>query len=78
MQTQATIKRWGNSLAIRIPKSILDSLQFEQDATVSLVVDDGRLVVAPLLTLDDFVSAITDENRHDEADWGEPVGNEVW
>jgi antitoxin MazE len=30
------------------------------------------------LTLEELVAGITDENRHDEVDWGPPVGNEVW
>jgi antitoxin MazE len=79
---QATVQKWGNSLALRIPKAFAQEIGLEQDAAVMLAVENGRLVIAPVkdpvYDLDDLVSQITDENQHDEFDWGPPVGNEVW
>jgi antitoxin MazE len=42
---------------------------------------DSGLRLIPLRrtpTLDELVAGITEENKHDESDWGEPVGNEAW
>jgi antitoxin MazE len=72
---------WGNSQALRIPREMLDALQVREGDEVEMVVENGRLTVqpvAPKLTLESLVAAITPENRHDEIDWGKPVGNEVW
>jgi hypothetical protein len=42
------------------------------------VSDDGRRGSPLLMALDQLVARITDENRHDETDWGPPVGREAW
>jgi antitoxin MazE len=78
MKTQ--IQKWGNSLAIRIPKPFASQLQLEAETPVELEVDDGRLVVraANAPTLEELVAQITPENVHGETDWGGPVGKEVW
>jgi antitoxin MazE len=78
---RARVSRWGNSLAIRIPASFSREIQIEDGDAVDLQVEDGHLRVTPVrraLTLDELVAGITDENRHDETDWGAPVGSEVW
>lgn len=75
------IQRWGNSLALRIPKSFAAEAHLAQDSIVELVVEDGKLVVAsiePKYDLDELLAQITDENLHGETDWGPPVGKEVW
>lgn len=68
---QSTIQRWGNSLALCIPKVIADELGIAQDAAVEIFIREGQLVIAPIkpkvYSLEAMVSAITDENRHDEA-----------
>jgi antitoxin MazE len=72
---------WGNSQALRIPKTMLDALQISEGDEVELMVEDGRLTVRPVtpkLTLESLVAQITPENCHKELDWGKPVGNEVW
>ncbi|PJF28076.1 MAG: AbrB/MazE/SpoVT family DNA-binding domain-containing protein [Phototrophicales bacterium] len=78
---QSTIQRWGNSLALRIPKVIADELGIAQDAAVEIFIREGQLVVVPIkpktYSLEAMLAAITDENRHDEIDTGFPIGNEV-
>lgn len=78
MKTQ--IQKWGNSLAIRIPKPFAAQLQLEAEASVELEVDQGTLVVRPVAapSLEELVALITPENLHRETDWGTPVGKEVW
>lgn len=79
--TQARIVSWGNSQALRIPRAMLDALHIREGDEVEMTVENGRLAVRPLapkVTIESLVAAITPENRHKEIDWGKPVGNEVW
>jgi antitoxin MazE len=76
------ILKWGNSLALRIPKPYAEEARLAEDSPVDVTVRNGRLVVVPiaepLFTLEDLVSEITPENRHTETEMGTPVGNEIW
>lgn len=79
---RAKVQKWGNSLALRIPRSLALEAGLSTESPVELVFVEGNLVVRPVVeevpSLDDLVAQITQENRHDELDWGPPVGKEVW
>lgn len=66
----ATVAKWGNSLALRIPQHILQEIELVEGAKVDLVVIDGNLVVKPRsrqrYSLDELVDGITPENLHSE------------
>jgi antitoxin MazE len=66
----ATVAKWGNSLALRIPQHILQGIELVEGAEVDLVVIDGNLVVKPRsrqrYSLDELVDGITPENLHSE------------
>lgn len=76
------IQKWGNSLALRIPKSFAIESKIEQGSTVEVSVKRGKLVVAPLiapeLTLEELLSKVTQRNLHREVDSGDAAGKEVW
>lgn len=76
------VQKWGNSLALRIPRPFAEETNLRENSAVDLSVRSGKLVVIPVpeheITLDELVEQITPENRHDEIDTGTPVGNEVW
>jgi len=76
------LSRWGNSLAVRIPSPIAEKAELHEGVSVDIeAVGDGVLRLTPLKhapSIDELVAEITDENRHEEADWGSPVGNEAW
>lgn len=76
------IQKWGNSLALRIPKPFAEEASLRQDSAVDVTVRSGKLVVVaieePQLTLEDLVAKITPSNRHAEVETGKAVGNEVW
>jgi antitoxin MazE len=76
------VQKWGNSLAIRIPKSFAEEAGVSQGGEVVLAVSRGRLVVAPLgqrrYRLGALLAAVTPANLHDEADFGGRVGREAW
>ncbi|MCY7320343.1 MAG: AbrB/MazE/SpoVT family DNA-binding domain-containing protein [Phormidesmis sp. CAN_BIN36] len=78
----ATVARWGNSLAIRLPQHLVKEIQLTEGVEVDLVVIDGNLVIKPRLrkrySLEDLISAITPENLHTEVESGIVVGNEAW
>ena len=79
---QAKIQKWGNSLAVRIPKTLATEARLAQEAIVELAVAKGKLIIEPIKTkkykLEELVSRITDENTHKEDIWGPAVGREVW
>jgi antitoxin MazE len=79
---RASIQKWGNSLAVRIPKAFADEAKLAESSLVELTLVDGNLVISPARktkwTLDELLAGITDENLHDEVDFGPPVGKEVW
>lgn len=76
------ILKWGNSLALRIPKPFAEEAHLAEDSAVDVSVRNGRLVVVPVpepeFTLEALVAEITPANRHTETDTGNAVGNEVW
>lgn len=78
---KAQLVKWGNSQAVRIPKTILEQCNLREGEELEIRVENGHIWLAPLSekpTLKALVEKITPENRHGEQDWGEPVGNEVW
>jgi antitoxin MazE len=77
---RVTVKKWGNSASVRIPAAIMDAAKVRLDQAVDVREERGRIIIEPVRTpeydLDALVAGITDENRHAEIDFGEPVGNE--
>ncbi len=75
-----SIKKWGNSLALRIPKDIAQTLHIENNSTLELSIKDGALVIEPQneTLLESLVSRINADNLHVEVDTGKVVGNEEW
>jgi len=76
------VQKWGNSLAVRIPKPLAIEVGLEQDTRVEVSLVDGKLVVAPViepaLTLELLLEQVTEQNLHREVDTGPRMGNEVW
>jgi antitoxin MazE len=76
------ISRWGNSLAVRIPRALAEKARLAEGDTVTVeAADDGSLVIRPArarYSVDELVRGITRRNRHGETPWGAPVGNEPW
>jgi len=80
------VQKWGNSLALRIPKAFADETRLQDDSLVELTLENGRLVIVPMRpvrpateeSLDELLALVTDENVHVEVDWRPTVGNETW
>lgn len=76
-----SVQRWGNSLAIRIPKAFAAQAQLDEDSPVDISIEGARIVVTPTRrewTLGELVDGITPANRHREAPTGNRVGKEIW
>lgn len=76
------VQKWGNSLALRIPKAFAAHAQLVNDSFVEISIVDGQIiitpVVAPTWTLEELLAGINKKNLHHEVDTGLAVGNEVW
>ncbi len=76
------IKKWGNSLALRLPKTSIELLGLKENSSVVFDYDKNRIIIKPdqkrEYTLNNLVSKITPNNKHKTVDWGKPVGKELW
>ena len=76
------VQKWGNSLAIRIPKAFAAEVGLGQDSKVELSLLDGKLILTPVapqhLPLAVLLAQITDQNLHAEVSTGDAAGNEGW
>lgn len=76
------VQKWGNSLALRIPKSFATETKLNSGTEVDLSLEDGRLIITPLAEpsyeLTELLSQVTPENLHSEIDAGPSIGSEVW
>ncbi|MCP3178446.1 MAG: AbrB/MazE/SpoVT family DNA-binding domain-containing protein [Desulfuromonadales bacterium] len=75
------VQKWGNSLALRLPKALTDEAGVHLDSSVEISVRDHTIVIEPVrekqtYALDDLLAGIKPENLHDECDYGESVGKE--
>lgn len=77
-----TVKKWGNSLALRIPKAVARDSSLECGSVVNLAVRDGNVIVEPVrkpkYTLDELLKGVTRKNIHASIDTGPAVGREEW
>jgi len=80
MQTQ--IKKWGNSLALRIPKLLALDANLKQNKLVDISIDKGSIIITPIsekeYSLKKLLEGVTKNNLHEEFDTGAPVGKEIW
>jgi antitoxin MazE len=82
MRYEATVSKWGKSLAVRIPTAIAKRAGLSKGDSVTLNLDNkGCIVVRPTrrrYELAELVARITPKNRHRETNWGQPQGEESW
>ncbi|MCB9818744.1 AbrB/MazE/SpoVT family DNA-binding domain-containing protein [Candidatus Nomurabacteria bacterium] len=75
------IQKWGNSLGVRLPKSITEQKALRAGLGVSIVIKDNQIVIEPReeeLSLESMLSTVSADNIHKETDWSKAQGNEVW
>lgn len=76
------VQRWGNSLGLRIPRTLAQEIDIKEGTEVTVSIDSNKaLLVKPVEkkpTLEELMGKITPENQHNEIDWGKPEGKESW
>ena len=75
------VQKWGNSLAIRIPKQVAKEFDLNKGSDIEIEIVDNAIKLTPKqsrLTLKEMMSEITPENQHEPIEWGRPEGKEIW
>jgi len=76
------VQKWGNSLALRIPKAFALDAQLVNNSFVEISISDGQIIIkpvpAPNWTLDELLAGVNEDNLHHEVDTGFALGNETW
>jgi len=78
---KATIQKWGNSLAIRIPKNITKDTRVSEGSNIDIMVENGNIVLSPRkkeYSLKELLKNITIKNIHSEIFTGNQIGGEIW
>ena len=79
---KTTIKKWGNSAAVRIPASVMEAADIRLEDVVDISEKEGEIVVKRVkstgIDLDDLVDGITSQNLHESIDFGPAQGKESW
>ena len=78
-----TIQKWGNSHGVRIPKILLDSINWSENEEVSINIEEDKLVIKKAKTqnrknIKELFKDYKGEYKPEEIDWGEPEGEEIW
>ncbi|MCH7764439.1 MAG: AbrB/MazE/SpoVT family DNA-binding domain-containing protein [Candidatus Marinimicrobia bacterium] len=76
------IQKWGNSLALRIPRAFAKEMHIENNSMVDISLENDHLVISPIDDLEEFslstmLSDINENNLHQSVDFGEAVGKEL-
>ena len=76
------VRKWGNSLAVRIPKPLAEDAEVKEGTVLNLAVSGGKVVATPVqkkkLSLRQLLAKVNRKNLHGEVDSGGSVGREVW
>lgn len=79
---QTKVQKWGNSLALRIPKVLALDAHIKEGSLVDIAVSNGEIVAKATrkttFDLKTLVARITPETIHGEVETGGPVGRESW
>lgn len=80
MNTQ--VKKWGNSLAVRLPRNLAEKKKLRDGSFVAVVEERNVIVIKPMrqqsFSLKELVRGIRPSNIHAEIDFGKPRGKEIW
>ncbi len=77
----SVVTKWGNSLAVRIPKNLASQINLKEGSSISITVSEGKIVISPKrkkYTLEELLEGTSPDDFGGEIDWGEPVGVEIW
>jgi antitoxin MazE len=76
------VQKWGNSLAVRIPKPLAKDAEVREGTVLNLAVSGGKVVATPVeqrkFSLNELLAKVNKKNLHREFDFGRPAGGEIW
>jgi antitoxin MazE len=76
------VGKWGNSLAVRLPKAFADEMNLAENSSIVMMLKDGALIMTldkgPEWKLEDLLAGVIEENIHGEWEAGRPAGKEPW
>lgn len=82
------IKKWGNSLATRIPKAVVEAVDLHLDQEVDIEAMNGKIIITPIQKKKEYkLEALLSqcepgsmERVQEDNEWlnAEPVGREAW
>jgi antitoxin MazE len=79
---QVRVQKWGNSLAVRIPKPLAEDAEVKEGTVLNLAVSEGKVIAVPVrkrkFSLKQMLAQVKRKNLHAEVDSGSPVGREIW
>ena len=83
LSMETNIQKWGNSLGVRLPKSIALNQSLKVGSRVVVTETKTGIAIEVVkkprkYTLAELLKGVTKDNLHKETDWGDPIGNEIW
>ncbi|MDQ0286627.1 antitoxin MazE [Desulfofundulus luciae] len=76
---QSRVTKWGNSLGIRIPRTLAEKIGLREGTPVDFEIKDNAIIIRrKRCSLDMLLSQVTPQNVHHEISTGHPVGREIW
>jgi antitoxin MazE len=81
MMVNQKIAQWGNSLGVRLPQAIAQEIGLKAGTEITISTEGNKIVLSPAkptYTLQALLKDVKPEQQHDEINWGEPQGEEVW
>lgn len=79
---EVRLQKWGNSMGIRIPSSILKTLNLKSNDILEIVEEDNKIIITvrknKKISLSERFKKYNGKNEVTSYDWGEPVGKEIW
>lgn len=76
------IQKWGNSQGIRLPKALLDTVNWNENEQITIIVEEGKLVIEKAKNkrknIKELFADYKEEYKPVDIDWGEPKGEEIW
>ncbi len=78
-----TIQKWGNSQGVRLPKHILEAVQYRSNEKVNITTKDNKIIIEKVTQADrknikELFAGFEGKYEPVQIDWGNPVGKEIW
>lgn len=83
MTTKTQIQKWGNSQGIRLPKYILNDINWSENEELAIKTEDGKIILEKVYpnvkkNIKELFANFDGDYEQTDFDWGSPVGDELW